>query len=153
MIPDLLDLGRRAVACRGWRWMPGMLAYDLRVRDSCEVRVYRTPLRDSIDVIHSGGNRWAIPLAARSPERDRWLWPGDPPYAIPDFSDPATLGCLLALVRVAHVDPTASAYALRNGSWEASVVLRSARPGELSAPVWRGSSEAEALVSALEAAP
>lgn len=25
LTPDLVALGRRAVACKGWRWMPGML--------------------------------------------------------------------------------------------------------------------------------
>jgi len=57
---DWQELGRRAVACRGWRWMPGML----------------TP-----------------PWAPRSLE--------PPDGYLPDFRDPATLGCLLALVREA----------------------------------------------------
>lgn len=47
---DWIELGRRAVACKGWRWMPGMLA-----------------------------------------RRQAW----------PDLRDPATLGCVLALVREA----------------------------------------------------
>ena len=54
---DMEDLGRRAVACKGWRWMQGMLR-----------------LTDKDD-------------------------------ALPDLADPATLGCLLALVREAWSNP------------------------------------------------
>lgn len=69
------ELGRRAVACQQWRWMPGMLArYDggqgwYRVTDG-----YGLPVR------HVPPN-----------PRDAW----------PDLTDSATLGCLLALVREA----------------------------------------------------
>jgi hypothetical protein len=62
-----IDLARRAIACPGWRWMPGMLALDTGLR-----------LDEMTD-------DWEAEL--------------------PDFSDPATLGCLLALVREAWDDP------------------------------------------------
>lgn len=32
MNPELQTLARRAVACKGWRWMPGMLASDTGLR-------------------------------------------------------------------------------------------------------------------------
>ena len=32
MTSDIEALARRAVACRGWRWMPGMLASDTGLR-------------------------------------------------------------------------------------------------------------------------
>jgi len=68
MTPEMLDLARRAVACKGWRWMPGMLhgAVDGGELKSC----YRV-------------GDLTLYLDA-----DR----------LPDLTDPVTLGCLLALV-------------------------------------------------------
>jgi hypothetical protein len=99
------DLARRAVACRHWRWLPGMQT---------------------------------LPL---------------PAYGLPDLSDPATVGALLALVREAWGDPGASVWHDRRvsvWSWMADGCIHG---------VWRPSdadgyeTEAEALVAALEAAP
>jgi len=79
------ELARRAVACKGWRWMPGMLtATGYRVCDS-----YRTwPHLQRGDTLRSG-------------------------LHFPDLTDPATLGALLSLVREAWDDP--AAYAVPNG--------------------------------------
>jgi hypothetical protein len=73
MTPDMLDLARRAVACRGWRWMLGMQAI--------------TP--DGL-------------FGHRVTEHTILI---DPDH-LPDLTDPATLGCLLALVRKARGEPT-----------------------------------------------
>jgi len=67
---------------------------------------------------------------------------------LPDLTDPATLGCLLALVREAHGDPVLFAR-FRSArvrpdwavSWDGSDVIAT------------GATEAEALVAALESAP
>ena len=82
------------------------------------------------------------------------------PICLPDLTDPATLGCLLALVREAWNDPTLGLFAVRGG--------RSGRPARVWAfggrkPRRRGwensiasafyGDEVYALVSALEAAP
>ena len=82
----MTELGRRAVACQHWRWMPGMLAIDscneehpARVIDARRSVVYE----DNDGAIHEG-------VVSRSD--------------LPDFSDPATLGCLLALMREALDD-------------------------------------------------
>jgi len=69
---EWIDLGRRAVACRAWRWMPGMLA-----RYSGDAW-YRVREVDTVAL--------------------RRILPPNPRSAWPDFRDPATLGCLLALV-------------------------------------------------------
>ena len=114
MTEQQMALARRAVACKGWRWMPGMLAW----RPDCP------PLRLATDEVTE------IALQDHG-----WL---------PDLIDPATLGCLLALVREAHGDP--HAYLAPGDGW---FVGRRARDGI----VGEGDTEAEALVAALEAAP
>lgn len=113
-------LARRALACKGWRWMPGMLAVE-----------------------------WAVPgmvLTDGRPVRvdDRWHEVG---VWLPDLSDPATLGCVLALVREAWGDPTAHVEPSYEGKWRAWAGRYSAD----NPPISR-STEAEALVAALEAA-
>jgi len=107
------ELAQRAVACKGWRWMPGMLA--------C---LYRE------DGTLMGSNRHGNPG----------------PDFLPDLSDPATRGCLLSLVREAWGDPH---------------VCSGFRQFSLHPVVWvpsqdkhfSGTTEAEALIAALEAAP
>jgi len=71
---------------------------------------------------------------------------------IPDLTDPATLGCLLSLVREAWADPTASTAATRESDgigwvmdcWDPRSPLHGLGPF---------GTEAEALIAALEAAP
>lgn len=129
MTADLVALGRRAVACKAWRWMPGMAMCDgQRLLGS------------------DANNEWAI-VSGR--ERAG-------PNGVPDLSDPATLGCLLALVREARSDMTLyvepcgdqDATTLRD-QWQ---VMFTAGAG-----TWYGgprtATEADALVAALEAAP
>lgn len=131
MTDELRDLGRRAVACRGWRWMDGMLdgnAYGERYIED----------RDGFLIRDSDG--WGY----------RRLLDG----SLPDFSDPATLGCLLALVRDALRDDTIYAryfpdddvWCVGSGKLVASLLVVNGKNAE-------GKSEAEALIAALEAAP
>lgn len=65
---------------------------------------------------------------------------------IPDLTDPATLGCLLVLVREAYGDHRLACVPWRL-QWAVDRVWR--RNGHLA----EGATEAEALVAALEAAP
>jgi hypothetical protein len=106
MTEEQIELGRRAVACKGWRWMDGMLTDEgWRVRPS------------------------DLPLGC---------------VALPDLTDPATLGCLLALVREAHGQTTLSPVSRGRRLWCLADFGTTALQGE---------TEAELLVAALEAAP
>jgi hypothetical protein len=129
MTPDLVDLALRAVACKGWRWMPGMLT-------------------DDGTTVCSQSDDGYLLIAGSEGSCVSW-WPIG--GHLPDLTDPATVGCLLALVREAYEDDFIGleydaplgkwgAYAAEKGVW--STRLR----GE-------GNTEAEALVVALEAAP
>lgn len=132
MSADLMELGRRAVACKGWRWMPGMVVlpfpYRVRVVQFEPGAVAGTGVR----MLPTGG--WALALVQCDD--------------LPDLTDPATLGCLLALVREAwgpaygtgrpHLRPTATGWFVASCGYPV-------------AP--EGLTEAEALVAALECAP
>ena len=126
-------LGQRAVACRGWKWMPGMRTLDA-------MRVIHDPDRwpDRPCAIREGG--W-VDTAPPRPLGDD----------LPDLTDPATLGCLLALVRETWGDPTLCAVLdTSDGRW---CVER--RCGDIRVFQYgtQGDTEAEALVAVLEAAP
>ena len=138
MTPALGALGLRAVACKAWEWRAGMAVVD--------------------------GNGWVWRLGedgfwrhARGLYNGREYEPNlDPPRdAIPDLSDAATLGCLLALVREAWDEP--ELYVRSSRDDESWIVCAADHEGRERLMVLRSdpyrASEAEALVAALEAAP
>ena len=113
------DLGKRAIACKCWRWMPGMSVNGMVVVDADE---------SGLEVVRKGTVQ---------------DWPLE--YAYPDLTDPATLGCLLALVREAYAPATwitTSASMTAGGvhGWRIKGLDLPTQP-----------TEAEALVAALEA--
>ena len=131
------ELAKRAVACRHFRWMPGMLVTD---GVSVAYRIY-----------HDGYVlRW-IPNVPGWPAQD--VMSLDAFREQPDMSlvleDAATKGCLLALVREAWGDPYVYAMRLnvRRQIWVVHV------PSDRHNIHGEGKTEAEALVAALEAAP
>lgn len=124
MTDEQIALARRAVACRGWKWMPGMLTGDgFRV---CRVDAdgykfgYRTEYNYAYAVI------------------------GD---VLPMLKDSATHGCLLALVREAHAVPFLQVSVKISREHGYQFDCHPHHRGQ-----WVDS-EAEALVAALEAAP
>jgi hypothetical protein len=128
----VIELAQRAVACPGWRWMPGMLTlHGLRI----------------LRVEDDGSYVLAIPREWNQPI----LVEGE---YLPDLTDPATVGCLLARVRsiwaqkkAYHGVPTVHVTEC-DGRWEFGY-----RYGEVLVSCYWADSEIEALVWALEAGP
>lgn len=120
----LEELGRRALACSRWRWMSGMLG--LSNKDSAR----------------------SILIRVVNPPMD------DTSECWPDLSDPATLGCLLALVREAWGNYTSVSVNI-SGFWAvngACILKGHAKGNTINLGIWKAT-ELDALVSALEAAP
>jgi len=134
-------LGRRAVACPKWRWLPGMVA-----RGTNRIWGWLSWVR-----VEAFSNSETCGEKAEQLEN---------PY--PDLNDYATLGCLLRLVREAWGD---------NYAWMRATnryYAFSERGADCCEPAWilhvldpltqtyrkiPGITEAEALIAALEAAP
>lgn len=136
-------LAKRLIACKHFRWTPGM-------RDIAGWRVLSV---DGVD-----GNKYLIACEVDSEDPDGnpqeqgeaiWniglAWP-------PDLTDPGTLGCLLALVREAWDDPLVTTkYWPGPAEWTCySNKCSALLPGYHLAA--QGETEAETLVAALEAA-
>lgn len=123
-----MKLEERVINCKHWRWMPGMLeeTSNLRVTKASTEDDPRVGLGDLNDflLLHSHSMQGLFP----------------------DLTDPATLGCLLVLVRDAYKDAYASAGSLHdeNGYWG----IRDCDGFVIAT----GRSEREALVIALEKA-
>ena len=126
---EITNLPRRAIACKGWRWMPGMLATD-GVSMAC--RVYNDGL-----VLRWATNVPDWPLHSVNGKED----------LLPILEDPATLGCLLSLVRKAREEQTYLPTCIDHLD-EAWVIEPPSKVRQT-----RYESYAEALVAALEAAP
>jgi len=121
MTDEHIALARRAVACKGWRWMRGM-SND------------RGQTIDCVDLIQRKAycGEWDADMTA-----------------LPDLTEPATLGCLLALVREAHKDECACVFPIDYGPGGVRWVARLTAGGrDMTQQVH--ASEAEALVAALE---
>ena len=140
MRDDLTTLARRAVACKGWRWMPRMLAaHGSHPSQRWTCLGDGAWVSDEGDVASEEDMPAALALAMT---------------AGPDLDDPATLGCLLALVREAWGDPRAVTVSYDENDWYAMTCDRDGMvcwDGEKTAG--RGPTEAAALVAALENAP
>jgi hypothetical protein len=127
--PEEVSMTPLCPTCKGWRWMPGM-----RTQRGLRLGVVWDTYNVAA-VLSDGTQRSAISETV-------FLFD-----ELPDITDPATLGCLLALVREAwgQDDMGASRY---KGRWCVEFT-----PQEGQHHAFYGDNEAEALVAALEGAP
>ena len=127
-----IALARRAVAAPGWRWMRGMriantkFASVVAVRDSGPCGAEEGP---------TGDDNAAV-----------WLDDWTTATLLPDLADPATLGCLLALVRRRWGMPE-----LGLVRWDGVWIFWGCGQGVLRSLM--APTETEALILALEVAP
>jgi len=151
MTDEQIALAKRAVACKGWRWMPGMefhldgagaMSSGWRVQ-SVQMRVLdgwahavRTVIAGPCEfILAPRGNihvRFTDGTLSRKPSGTTML---------PCIEDHATLGCLLALVREAF--NSTKVFVLWSADRETWIVKHGRAFGE-------AQTEAEALVAALE---
>lgn len=118
----LIELGSRCTKSAGWRWTSGM-------RTLTGARV--------LDIEEDTGIVWA------ASHKDK-LFELDTTTELPDLSDPATIGCMITLVRESTKIPGASLI-MHNGSW----IVTSGDP-RLSGSGYE--TEAEAILKALDQA-
>lgn len=133
MDESTIKLARRAVACKAWRWMPGM-RYREKWPTEDEAIWGRWSSEDEDDTGYTVCKTTKV-------EADG--------VHLPDLTDPATIGCLLKMVREAHRDPQINTHAdlvdsLNQFSWQVCSY-------DCDYTGWCDT-EAEALVCALEAA-
>ena len=138
------ELAKRAVTCRRWRWMPGMLTLEEIIPPAITLGW------DEARIINSDPGEDARVCTVLGRVRDIHA------TALPDLTDPATLGCILHLVREAWNQPHAAA-AMGGFGWAVYSFVTNGIVGD--EPAINGrygdgyTTEAEALVAALEAAP
>ena len=133
------------------RWMPGMRAAADPHDAGRVVRVDSGSITVSVDdreqdvpgEMDSWPNLIRGGVGAPVLSGGKWLrgW-------LPDLTDPATVGCLLALVREAWGNPEMGPAGV-DGRWAVALVRENSRTGRI---VVRDT-EAAALVAALDAAP
>lgn len=79
---EAMELGQRAVKCKHWRWMAGMLSAQLQL-------------------VCVGVSQDGHPLF---PIRSRGTYPTEHRQSTPDLRYSATLGCLMVMLREAYGD-------------------------------------------------
>lgn len=139
MNETLKDVAKRAVKCKSWKWLPGMLC--IADEDGFSPRIVSvgtsTSTTETIEMNLANGD--LIPAYLNKD-------------ALPDFKDAATMGCLLWVVKNAYDDNKLVSQwnSLAGGGWIVTLSISRKGSGKY---VFVGRSEASALVDALEDAP
>ena len=140
MDAETLDIARRLVACKGWVWLPGMIACDVsrpttwRRRLLSQGKVFGWKF-DAID--------GPVP---RGPWHNLDEW-------VPDLDDDLTRLGVLAVVRRAYRDDSIG-IAKFGSEWAVTVAYTEIASGDARMAILRrGPTELAALLAALEAAP
>ena len=128
----MTELAKRAVACKHWRWMPGMRL------------IHPTYGATRVAVVGVDRGVWVVKEKARALEYLHTRF-NEIEGCLPDLTDPATVGCLITLVQEAHPECRVDLCV------DLARVIRSGGEAGNITDGWLPT--AEALVAALEAAP
>ena len=163
MNAELEILARRAVACKHWRWMPGMAVVprrdDALVEEDSGISFQASDIRITTEAFMiCEPEHYFVDVSLMLNGKTRSYGSIFTKNLIPDLTDAATMGCLLAIVREAHGFPVfvqvtpdvpkiPYAQVCYRREWANGIPLHAVIKGS------DGQTEAEALVAALEAAP
>lgn len=143
-------LGHRAVATKWFRWMPGMRA--IRTLFGPGVTAARCEADDEASYDDEGEvvPGWTPDVYAANVGGQ--TLPGIGPW-LPDLADPATLGCLLALVREAWGPVCDGVVVVESDGPRGGFFVVTEHDGSVQRFKCVGGTRSERLVAALEAAP
>ena len=151
---DYIELGKRLVSSKHFKWMPGMLC-QRRLHTGAWVPVRLMEAAYNATVIdYRFVERNAVPSMNQAAARimgeghimmSGWVLAED---LVPDLSDAATKGCVMQLVREAWDDPEAH-FALGAAGW--TLMSGESRVADVMYPSRPSEEEAEAMVHAMEA--
>jgi hypothetical protein len=127
---------------------------DLELRERVREVMVREAWKETLGqrAVACKGWKWKQGMLGLSRVRGIWIRVVDPPCddtsgCFPDLSDPATLGCLLALVREVWNDSSVGIFRSALGQEWCVLIQKGGLQG------FHAPTEAAALVAALEAAP